>query len=435
MTHPWITLGLKKGLSDIEIFSTRNKTMKLTVYQQSVDEFVQSDVDVTTIRAIYEGHVATIRFENKDDANVDALLDQLIANAQAITLNEPAIIFEGSESYPEATKVPFDFSSVPTAQKIQKLKALEQFILDHEKVKQVQSSVYYEGDLTTTLINSKGLALEDKTTFAYAYASAVFAQGDDIQSAYDIAMMNSFAEFDPKSIAQATIDLGVKKLGGKSLPSKSYPVVFSNKMFANILGVFTTIFSGESANRNLTPLKDKVGQQIAGADIQLIDDPRHPSAFFQSRFDHEGVATLKKQIVKDGVFQGFVHNLKTASMANSAPTGNSFGGGISMTNFYMEPSSTSFDQLLQPIKNGVYITDLVGLHAGVKTVSGEFSLQASGFKIEQGKLTTPVKMIVVSGNFFECLNNIKGFASDLYFNMSNIGSPSVWVDSLMIGGE
>ncbi len=261
MTHPWITLGLKKGLTDIEIFSTRNKTMKLTVYQQSVDEFVQSDVDVTTIRGIYDGHAASVRFENKDDANVDALLDQLIANAKAITLNEPAIIFAGSESYPEASKVPFDFSSVPTAEKIEKLKALEQRILDHEKVTQVQSSVYYEGDSTTTLINSKGLSLQDRTTFAYAYASAVFAEGDDIQSAYDVAMMHSFAEFDPETIAQTTIDLGVRKLGGASLPSKAYPVVFSNKMFANILGVFTTIFSGESANRNLTPLKDKVSKQ------------------------------------------------------------------------------------------------------------------------------------------------------------------------------
>jgi PmbA protein len=435
MTHPWITLGLTKGLSDIEIFSTRNKTMKLTIYQQSVDEFVQSDVESTTIRGIYKGRAATIRFENRDNANVDALLDQLIANAQAITLNEPAIIFEGSKSYPEATRVPFDFSIVPTATKIQDLKQLEQLILNHDKVSQVQSTVYYEGDFTTTLINSKGLSLQDQTTYAYAYASAVFAEGDDIQSAYDIALMHSYDEFDPKRVAQATIDLGVKKLGGKSLPSNPYPVVFSNKMFANILGVFTSIFTGESANRNLTPLKDKVGKAIAGSNIQLIDDPRHPSAFSQSRFDHEGVATFKKQLVKDGVFQGFVHNLKTASMAKTEPTGNSFGGGTSMTNFYMEPSTTSFDALIQPIQTGVYITDLVGLHAGVKTVSGEFSLQASGFKIEQGKITSPVKMIVVSGNFFECLFQIKGFASDLYFNTSNIGSPSVWIESLMIGGE
>jgi PmbA protein len=433
--HPWIQLGLSKGLSDIEIFSIRNKTMKLTVYQQVVDEFVQSDVDVTTIRGIYNGKVATIRFENKDDSNVDALLDQLVLNAQAITLNEPAIIYEGSDFYPESTNSVFDFTSIPTETKIKQLQELESLILANEHVTQVQSTVYYEGDVTTTLINSKGLSLSDKSTFAYAYAMAVFAKGDDIQSAFDIAMLHSFDEFHPASVAQATIELGVKKLGGKSLPSKAYPVVFSNKMFANLLGVFTTIFSGESANRNLTPLKDKVGSAVAVASVQLIDDPRHPKAFFQSRFDHEGVATLKKSIVKDGVFQGFVHNLKTASMANTAPTGNSFGGSISMTNFYMEPSTTSLDDLLQPIKDGVYITDLVGLHAGVKTVSGEFSLQASGFRIEQGKRTTPVKMIVVSGNFFECLMNIKGFASDLYFNLSNIGAPSVYIESLMIGGE
>jgi PmbA protein len=435
MAHPWIDKGLSKGLSDIEIFQVRTKSTKLSVYQQSVDEFVQSDVEVTTIRGIYNGKAASVRTESKADATIDQLLNQLIANAKAVTINEPALIYEGSKEYPPAGAPSFDFTSVSTEDKIADLKALEQRLLAHEKVSQVQTTVYNETDITTTLVNSKGLSLQDQYAFAYAYGVAVFAEGEDIQTAYDIKLLKRYDDFKPLELAEKTIEIGVKKLGGSSLPTKAYPVVFSNKMFANILGVFTSIFTGESANRNLTPLKEKVGQAIALDFVQLIDDPRHPEAFFQSRFDNEGVACQRKELVKDGVFQGFVHNLKTAKMANVEPTGNGFGGSTSMTNFYLAPLNPSFDELIAPIENGVYITDLVGLHAGVKTVSGEFSLQASGFRIEQGKLTKAVKMIVVSGNFFELLFQIKGIASDLYFNTSNIGSPSVYIDSLMIGGE
>ena len=435
MAHPWIEQGLKKGLTDIEIFQVRTKSTKLTVYQQSVDEFVQSDVELTTIRGIFNGKAATVRTENKNNQTVDQLLDLLIANAQAITINEPALIYEGSKEYPPANTDVFDFTSVPTEDKIKALKTIEQRLLDHEKVSQVQTTVYNETDITTTLINSKGLSLSDRYAFAYTYGVAVFAEGEDIQTAYEIKLLKRFDELDPLALAEKTIEIGEKKLGGSSLPTKAYPVVFSNKMFANILGVFTSIFTGESANRNLTPLKEKVGQAIALDFVQLIDDPRHPEAFFQSRFDNEGVACQKKELVKDGVFQGFVHNLKTAKMANVEPTGNGFGGSTSMTNFYLAPLNESFDELIAPIQDGVYITDLVGLHAGVKTVSGEFSLQASGFRIQNGQLSKAVKMIVVSGNFFEMMFQIKGIASDLYFNTSNIGSPSVYIDSLMIGGE
>ena len=122
-------------------------------------------------------------------------------------------------------------------------------------------------------------------------------------------------------------------------------------------------------------------------------------------------------------------------MFNQKPTGNSFNGGISMTNMYLEPTSVSFEDMIASIDDGVYITSLVGLHAGVKQVSGEFSLQASGFKIKDGQLDHAVKMIVVSGNFFEALNQVKGIASDLKFSISGTGSPSVYIESLSISGE
>ncbi len=435
MYQDWIDLGLKKGITDLEVFAVRNKSMKLSVYQNKLDQHVQSDVESITIRGIYNNKLSTVRFENLSDAHVDQLLDQLMANAKALTVVEPAIIYEGSKSYPEIKDELFDFGSVPVTQKIDLLKNLEHQILANPYVTQVQTTVYQEVGTEVTLVNSKGLHLSRHNTHAYVYAEGVFQKEDDIKTAYDVKLAKSFNDFDTNQIAEATITKGVSKLGGKSIVSGEYPVVFSNEMFGEVLEVFSSIFSGEAAYRNMTFLKDKVNQQIAGIDINLIDDPLHPDAHFKTGFDDEGVACSKRYVVEKGVFKGFNHNLKTASIFKEKPTGNSFHGSISTTNFYLEPQEKDFDTLISDIKDGVYITDLVGLHAGVKTVSGEFSLQASGFKIKNGKIDHPVKMIVISGNFFEAIKHVKGIGADLKFGLSGVGSPSVYIESLMIGGE
>lgn len=435
MYQDWIALGKKKGITDLEVFAVRNRSLSLTVYQGKLDAHVQSDVEQVTIRGIYDGKLSTIRFENHGQENVNHLLNQLMDNAKALTVSEPAIIFEGSPSYPEVKEERFDFSHIPVTTKIQLLQDLERFILAHEKVAQVQNASYQEVDTQTTLVNSKGLHLFKRNTYAYAYAIGVFKQDDDIKTAYDVKLVKDFHDFDAKAMADETIRQGVLKLGGRSIPTGSYPVVFSNEQFADLLSTFTSIFSGEASYRNLTALKDKVGQQVFGENIHLIDDPLHPDSHFKIPFDDEGVACQRREVVDKGVFKGFNHNLKTAAIFKQQPTGNGFNGGISPTNLYLQPTSQSFDEMIASIQDGVYITDLVGLHAGVKAVSGDFSLQASGIKIIKGKLDHAVKMIVVSGNFYDMMKRVKGISSDLKFQLSGIGSPSVYIENLMIGGE
>lgn len=431
----WLELGLAKGFTDLEFFITHAKSTKLSLYQGKIDQNVQSDVESISIRGIYQDKLVSARLEDLSSNTVEHTLDVMLENAKSITASEPAIIFEGSKSYPEVKVENFRFIDVPIEDKIQLVHDLEASILKADHVKQVQTTMYQENENTTEIINSKGLNLKRSNTFAYAYAVGVFEKEDDIKTAYDIKLVKSFDQFDAQVMAEETVRKGQAKLGGKSLKSGAYPVVFSNEMFADILGVFTSIFTGEAAYRNLTALKDKLGQSIASADITLIDNPLHEDAYFQMPFDDEGVACQPFKVVDQGIFKGWMHNLKTAAIFKEAPTGHGFGGAIRPTNFYLEPKEKSFDELIASIENGVYITDLVGLHAGVKTVSGDFSLQAGGFRIENGKVTAPVKMIVVSGNFFKMLNDIEAIGSDLKFGLSGTGSPSVHAGKLMIGGE
>lgn len=435
MERNWINIGLKKGFSDVEIYLTRNKSLELEVYQGKVEALSNSDVTKIIIKGIYDDKMVRGSLENLNDEAVSEVFDKLILNAKTINVKEPAIIFEGSKEYPEIIENDFDFDSVKMDDKINYLIDLEKIVLNEPLVKQVESTAYYESYGETKIINSKGLNLFKKHNFAYSYAYAIFEKDGDIKTGFDVKLIKNFNELDAKKDALLTINDGLSKLGGIPLKTGSYETVFSSKTFTEMLSVFDDLFSGEAAYRNLTLFKDKKGELIANPKVTLWDDALNKLAPFQHSFDDEGVASFPKKIIDKGVFTGFLHNLKTAAIFNETPTGNSFGGGISPATLYLEPGELSFDELIKEVKEGFYVNDLVGLHAGVNSSSGDFSLQASGSYIKNGKIEHAVKMVVLSGNWFKLLKSIKEIGNDLKFEISGVGSPTVNVGNLTVSSD
>lgn len=431
----WIKKGLEKGLTDVEIYAVNNTNLSIEVYEGKVEKNEVSRLNTALIKGIYNNKAAKVKVENLSDENINYMLDKLIDAAKHITANEPALIYEGSKEYPIVEEENFDFATIDPTKKVQLLLDVEKGILKNEYVTKVDSVSYSETESETVIINSKGLNLNKHHTYATCFASAVFEKDGQIKSSYGYKIARKYSDFDANQIINECIERGVSQLGAKSIASKNYPVVFSNEMFGNILRVYASIFTGEAAFRNLTKLVGKQNTKIASPIVNLIDDPLHEKALFKVPFDDEGVACKKRYWIKDGVFTDFAHNLKTAEIFKTTSTGNGFTNGITPTNLYLEPQDITFDQLIAPIKQGVYITNLVGLHAGAETVSGNFSLQAAGFEILDGKINRPVDMIVVSGNFFTLLNDIENVANDFIFGLSGVGTGSVKVKGLTIGGK
>ncbi|XXP77613.1 MAG: TldD/PmbA family protein [Lettuce witches'-broom phytoplasma] len=435
MYQKWIQKGLDKGFEALEIFVSESKSFKLTLDNNKVESLVESDLVTVNIKGIYDNKSTEVYFEKIDEETVDKMLDALKQNTQTVDSKDPAIIFEGSSSYPEWEEKNFDFSVIPLDKKIKLLKDLEKNMSSSKVMKKIETNSYKEVFSKKTLINSKGLHLEQENSYAYLYVSAIFKKDSDVQSFGKFKFVKDFQEFNPEKQAQEVVVAGEKKLNGATLKSKSYPTVFSNEMFTDILASFSSVFTGQSAYRNLTQLKDKEKQVIASPQVNIIEDPFSDQAFFKEKFDDEGVVCQPKNVVENGFFKGFIHNLKTAKIFNTQPTGNGFGGGTGFSNCYLKPGQRSLEDMISTIEEGVFIDDLVGMHVGIQTVSGDFSLQASGFKIEKGKITTPVKMIVVSGNFFDILKKLKEIANDFEFQVSGFGSASVYAGDLMIGGN
>lgn len=433
--NKWIDLGLKKGLEDIEVHILETTNLSLNVYEGKVDQNEISKSKKAIIKGIYNKKAAQVSVENLSDENINVMLDKLLDSAKNVTSKEPALIFEGSKEYVEVEEDLFDFSTIDPTTKVETLINIEKGIYENELVKKVQTVSYSESESKTTIVNSKGLNLSRHSTYATIYAIGVYEKDEQIKSGLSYQLVKKYNDIDVNKLINENIEIGTAQLGAKSITSGKYPVVFDNEQFGNVLSVFSSIFSGEAAFRNLTKLNDRQGQKIASDIVNLVDDPFHEKALFKVPFDDEGVATKRRQWIKDGVFTGFAHNLKTSTIFNEEPTGNGFRHGISASNLVLEPQDYSLEDLYEGIEKGLYITDLVGLHAGVETVSGDFSLQAAGFEIIDGKLGRPVDMIVVSGNFFDLLNNIEKIANNLIFGLSGVGTGAVKIKELVIAGE
>ncbi|MGL6100882.1 MAG: metallopeptidase TldD-related protein, partial [Fusobacteriaceae bacterium] len=155
-------------------------------------------------------------------------------------------------------------------------------------------------------------------------------------------------------------------------------------------------------------------------------------------FDAEGVPTKPKNLIENGILKTYLYNLKTAKKDGVESTGNAAKGGykgtmgISSFNLYLEKGDESFETLLNRIENGILITGFSGLHSGLNSISGDFSLATEGFLIKNGKVEKPLNQITAAGNFFDLLNNIECIGDDLKFNLSGVGSPSLIVKNISI---
>ena len=321
---------------------------------------------------------------------------------------------------------------------------LEKHILDKDsRILRLSNNSYVESRYEKWLRNTKGLDMKENKSHIYAYAIAVAKEGNDTRTGIGLSTGDSFSSISYQNIADDAVNQALGMLGAKAIPSVKCPVIFENKAFASFLSQFTNHFSAEQVQKKLSGLVDKLETSIGSKYVNITDNPHIKEGLNSTAFDDEGVATYVKPLVKNGVLKTYLYNLQTAEKDKVKSTGNaaksSYKGSVEIApiNFCLEPSEISLINLLKQNDYGVFITELQGLHAGINSISGDFSLQCHGYLIEKGDLTKPVSQITVSGNFFELLKDINGVANDFLLSPLTVGcgSPSVSVSSLSISGN
>lgn len=428
------------GIADYELYYQKAESTSVSAFQHDVNEFTSSIEGGVCFRCIVGGRMGYASTEELSAEQAAAVVEKAADNASVLESDEPVFLAEGGQEYKAVTAANYDLPATDE---------LIARVLDTQEKLYASGEAVIDGSETqgicerseTYIVNSRGLDLCSKNQLGALVVASVVTDGKEMANDYEIKL-GDFAAMDTEALTKKVTASAMRQLGGDVAPTGQYPVVFAPDAMCSLLGVFSAIFSSENAQKGLSRLGGQEGQVIAAPAVTLVDDPFFPGSTRQRSFDAEGSPTYTKKIIEKGIFQTLLYNLKTANMAGRKTTGNASKAGydspvaVRPFTMYLAPGEKTEEELLAPIGKGVYITSLGGLHAGANPISGDFSLQSSGFMLEGGKKTTFVKSFTVAGNFYELLKNITDIASNLETpGMGSFGSPSVRVDGLSIAGK
>ncbi len=426
-------LAKEKGLEDIQVTVSGGTEFDVEVFKGELDKYTIADTAKLNAKGIYKGKMGTVQTEIINDTIFDFIVDSIINSAEQIDSEDEVFIYAGDKEYPEITGLlNLELDKVAAKQKIEDTFNLEQLVLAKDDRMNMVQAFYGEGTTKVVIQNSKGLKLEKEVNSAMFGVYAIASDGEDQRTAFEFIFTNDYNDFDFEDLATKAAKKAVALLGAKPCESGEYEILLSAAASNSLLHPYVGMFSAEAVQKGVSLLKGKIGEQIANKLITIVDDPFKAKSPKSGSFDDEGVSTKYKELVSKGKLTGYMHSLKTAKKDNVGATGN--GSSVRPTNFYILPGEAKYDDLVASMKKGLVITDLAGTHAGANAISGDFSLQASGFLVEDGKIIRPVALITVAGNYLELLTNVEAVSNDLEFNFGFIGSPSLKIKSLVVSG-
>jgi len=241
----------------------------------------------------------------------------------------------------------------------------------------------------------------------------------------------------PESIGIEAARRAVRRLGARKVATKRVPVVFDQETAGSLLGNLCSAASGYALYKGASFLTGQLGKQLAPENVTVYDDGRMLGGLGSRPFDGEGLPTRKNTIVEQGVLKSYLLDTYSGRKLGLPSTGNasrSVGESPSVgpTNFYLVPGTMSPEDIIKTVKDGLYVTELIGF--GINMVTGDYSRGAGGFWIENGELAYPVEEITIAGNLKQMFKDIEIIGSDLVFR-GRITSPTLKIVEMMIAGN
>ena len=435
----FFALAKEAGLEQVELFISESHSLNISLFHGEVEEYKDNNGYSIAARGILNGKCGAAACDvwNKDKAAW--LVKEIVANAKVIENDDPVFIFKGSEKYHKVNTYNKDLEKVSIDEKMNKLFALEKALKSIDKrIIEVAGTEYSEATEKYTLMNSNGLNLVQKSNYFTYVGQCVAKEGEQTKSGYDFFLSNKFEEFNPEEFAKKIVKLTVDQLGGEACLSNKYKAVLHPDVVTSLMKAYVGHANAEEVQKNSSLFIGKLGQKIASSKVTIEDKPQQKNVFARW-FDDEGVATYNKPIVKNGVLQTYLYNLTTAAKAGVQTTGNGYGGGskrgIASSFLSLKPGKKSLEQLFEEVGNGVYITDVSGLHAGLNPQSGNFSLQSTGFMIENGKKGKPLDLITVSGNLLEIFKDVLEVGNDVTVSPAGVSAESLLIKKIVVSGK
>jgi PmbA protein len=432
-----VAAARRAGADAADALAVRSVSLAVEVREGAVEESERSEGDDVGLR-VFVGRRQAVVSSNDIKADVSQLAERAVAMARVAPedpysgLADPAQI---ARDIPDLDLLDPDLPAVAL---------LEERAKRAERAGLAVAGVTKSGGASASA-GIGGMVLATSNGFRGAYLNsgqsvsmtAIAGDGTAMERDYDYSSALHGADLEaPEKVGRTAGERTVERLNPRKVETKRVPVVFDRRVAGSLVSHLAGAINGSSVARKTSFLKDKLGERLFAAGINVIDDPRRKRGLRSRPFDAEGVATRRLAVVEDGVLKSWFLDSATARELGFATTAHA-QRGVSSTpspgpsNLHLSAGGVTPEALMADIAEGFYVTDLIGM--GVNQVTGDYSRGASGFWIENGKRSYPVSEVTIAGNLLEMFRTLAR-ANDLEFRFGT-NAPTVRVEGLTVGGR
>jgi PmbA protein len=431
-----IDLAKAAGADQADAVVVRSRSRSVSVRLGKVEGTEASESDDFSLRVFIGKRVASVSANPGFD--MKTLAERAVAMAKVSPEDPFACLADEADlarSYPDLEL--FDATDLPTDDLREAALAMEQAALDVSGVTNSSGAGASAGMGGLVLVTSHGFSGSYMATRFGRSVSVIAGEGTKMERDYDFDSRIYAADLDdPDVIGRRAGERVVKRINPRQVDTGSnVTVVFDPRIARGFVGHIAGAINGASVARKTSFLRDKMGQQVLKAGLNITDDPHVVRGSSSRPFDGEGVCGQRMVMIEDGVLKHWFLSTSTARELGLSTNGRGVRGGTAVTpastNLALEPGDISSEELIRSIGTGFYVTELIG--QGVNMITGEYSRGATGFWIENGELAFPVSEVTIASNLKDMFMRITP-ANDIDRKFG-VASPTIAIEGMTLAGR
>jgi PmbA protein len=410
-----------QGDEQIEAYVTHQREFEVKAFEGEVDSLSSAEPRGAGVRIVREGRVG---FSFTTDMSEDGLaraVSRARDNATHTTEDE-AVVLPDPEAGPDDLPGLWDptQATISPERKVDFAVALEKATRGSDpRIRTVEEAGYSDAITDVAIASSTGISGAYTRSDAWCWSVAIAEDGDDTEVGFEFGLARGLSGLDLDDVARRAAGRALGILGATKIPSARMPIVFEPYTAGQFLGVLGSVLTGEAVQKGRSLFAGKLGESVAAAGLDLIDDGRVVDAPAAAPWDGEGLPTRRTEVIKGGVLTSLLYDTPSARRDGTRSTGNASRGGFKSppgpapSNITFASTGESTGDVLVRAGRALLVQDFHGVHSGANPVTGDFSVGATGRLIENGQPLQAVKEVTIAAPMLDILRGIVAVADDL----------------------
>jgi PmbA protein len=438
--------ALAAGAGDAEAYAQDGDGIEVRVYEGEVEALTEAAERGVGVRAWIDGRSGYAYGTDLSDEGVRAIAAGAVEAARVADPDEfagpPA---DAGGAVDVEGLLDSSVAGWGTESKVELAQEVERAARSDARVVAIEDTVYADEAQRVAIASSSGARGGYESTSCYAYARAIAADdGDDRQTGLGFEVARGPGRLDAGAVGREAADRATSLLGATKPQSRTCPVVLDETVAASFIGFIGGVLCADAVQRGRSPFAGRLGDEIASEALTLTDDGLDPQGPASAPFDGEGTPRSRTPLIDAGTLRTYLHDSYTArregggqgSTGNAARSGYRSPPTVSTSNLLIAEGEHELDGLLADAGDGVYVTDVAGLHSGVNPVSGTFSVGASGRRIESGELAAAHTEFTIASDLPKMLAAVRAAGRPARWVPfgGSVKAPALLIGEMAVGG-